>query len=94
MGDYAIDPYLYPYDTTGYYTELGFYPTWVPYYEADPVQYAYTPADIPPPAPVVRPSRTSPAALIVPGPARKPLYALVAKTDATRDAAKSTVAAR
>jgi hypothetical protein len=92
--EYASQSYLYPYDTSAYYMTFGLYPTSVPYYEADPVQFAYTPADIPPRAAVVRPSRSSPAALIVPASARAPLYALVAKAGSPEDAAKAAIAAR
>lgn len=84
MEDYSDESYPYPYPTTGYYADMGIYSTSVPYYEADPVQYAYAPTDIPPRAAVVRPSRTSPAALIVPGAARTPLHALATKSNATR----------
>jgi hypothetical protein len=94
-GEFASDPYLYPYDTTGYYAEdMGVYVAPTPYYEADPVQYAYTPADVPPRAAVVRPGRSAPAAIIVPASARMPLYALVAKMDAATDAAKFAGATR
>ena len=48
-----------------------------PYYEADPVQFSYTPADIPQRPAVVRPDRESLASLIVPSQARMPLYDLV-----------------
>jgi hypothetical protein len=93
-GEYANESYLYPYDTSGYYMEMGLYPTSVPYYEADPVQYAYTPADIPPRATVVRPPRTSPAALIVPGAARTPLYGLITRADRSGERSSAVVAAR
>jgi hypothetical protein len=93
-GEYGSDSYLYPYDTTGYYSGMEIYSTRVPYYEADPVQYAYAPADIPPRAAVVRPPRTSPAALIVPGAARAPLYSLVAAERPSSVTAHDAMAAR
>jgi hypothetical protein len=50
------------------------------YYDSPPVQFAYTPANIAPLAPVVRPdpARPSPFALILPRQARRSLHELVA----------------
>jgi hypothetical protein len=74
------DPYAYDpgaYDTDAY--AIGYADGKVdhPYYDADPVQFAYTPSDIPSRPAVVRPERTTLISLIVPRVARQPLYELV-----------------
>jgi hypothetical protein len=56
-----------------------------PYYEADPVQFSYTPADIPPRPAVVRPDRATLVSLVVPSQARMPLYGLIAMPRHTTD---------
>jgi hypothetical protein len=63
---------------------------WRPYYEADAVQFAYTSADIPPRAAVVRPERTTHASLIVSSESRTPLYGLVATSRRPSGAADPT----
>lgn len=78
---YATDPYAtdpYAYDTDLYAAGYVDGKMSNPYYDTDPVQFAYTPANLPPPTPVVRPERTSPYSRILPRQARQPLYELVA----------------
>jgi hypothetical protein len=50
------------------------------YYDTEPVQYSYTPAEVPRPLPVARASQDRPSrfSLIVPMCARRPMYELVA----------------
>ena len=48
-----------------------------PYYDTDPVQFSYTPADIPQRPAVVRPERKSLTATILPSQTRMPLYNLL-----------------
>jgi hypothetical protein len=50
----------------------------IPYYDTDPVQFAYTPIDIPPRAPVARPERAAVFTRVVPRQIRRPLYELSA----------------
>jgi hypothetical protein len=78
------DPYAYEpaaYDTDAYAAGYADGRAATPYYDSDPVQFAYTPAALPPRAPVVRPdpARASPAALILPRHARNALHQLIAK---------------
>ena len=92
---YAGDPSAYgvdPYATDPYASENNLYAedlisqsVYAPYYETDPVQFAYTPADIPPRAAVVRPNRTTLVSLVVPSQARTPLYGLVVMPRTTTD---------
>jgi hypothetical protein len=72
---YATDPSAY--EDVPYTEDLEGPYVYSPYYEADPVQFSYTPADIPQRAAVVRPDRTSLVSLILPKQARMPLYELV-----------------
>jgi hypothetical protein len=82
-GDYGtywpptIYPPIYtdgPYDMSPFTAWLNSWGTVLRYYEADPVQYSYTPIDIPPRAPVVRPTRPVTHLRIVPRQVRRPLY--------------------
>jgi len=85
---YGIDPYAtdpYANENNLYADDLMLQPVCSPYYEADPVQFAYTPADVPPRAAVVRPDRATLISLVVPGQARTPLYRLVAMPRTTTD---------
>ena len=68
---YATDPYAYGGEPSA---DLESQHVCSPYYESEPVQYAYTPADIPQRAAVVRPERATPASLILPSHVRMPLY--------------------
>jgi hypothetical protein len=70
---YATDPYAYEDPYAAEFMNEYWYS---PYYDTDPVEFAYTPADIPPRAPVVRPDRTTLVSLIVPSQFRTPLYNL------------------
>jgi hypothetical protein len=67
-----------PYDTESYADSLVGWSVEYLYYDTDPVQFAYTPADVPARAPVVHPDpdRPSPYSLIIPGGDRQPLYEL------------------
>jgi len=76
-----IYPPLYvggPYNTSVFDSWFSNWGAAIPYYDTDPVQYAYTPIDIPPPTPVVRPARTTTSSRVLPRQLRKPLYELVA----------------
>lgn len=77
--DYANDPYgadAYANAENLYAEDLTNEHVCSPYYEADPVQFAYTPADIAPRAPVVRPDRTTLVSLILSSQARVPIFIL------------------
>lgn len=63
-----------PYDTSLFNSWFAGWGAPIPYYDTDPVQYSYTPIDIPPRAPVVRPERTSAYSRILPRQVRRPLY--------------------
>jgi hypothetical protein len=77
---FTMYPPLYvdgPYDTSAFTSWLAGWGAALPYYDSEPVQYAYTPIDIPPRATVVRPDRSSTFTRILPRQARRPLYELV-----------------
>lgn len=67
-----------------------------PYYDTDPVQFSYTPADVPPRAPVVHPDRAQPSrySLVLPLKARKPLYALASTSRLTADVSRPLLLVR
>jgi hypothetical protein len=74
------DPYAYnpgTYDTDAYAAGYADGKADNPYYDTDPVQFAYTPADIPVRSPVVRPERATPFSTILHRQARQPLFELV-----------------
>lgn len=74
---FATYPLFYvdgPYDTSTFSYWLAGWGARLPYYESDPVQYAYTPIDIPPRTLVARPARASTFSRILPRQFRKPLY--------------------
>jgi hypothetical protein len=58
---YGSWPYFYGYDLS----TLGWFVS-IPYYDADPVEITYTPADLPVRAPVARPERVTVYSQIVP----------------------------
>ena len=64
MDAYAADP-------TSYGVQRS------PYYDTDPVQFSYTPADMPQRPAVVRPERQSLASTILPSQTRIPLQNLI-----------------
>jgi hypothetical protein len=61
------------YDNSGFYDWFAGLFAPIPYYDTNPVQYAYTPIDIPPRAPVVRPERPATYSR-PPREVRRPLY--------------------
>jgi len=65
-----------PYDTSLSNSWFNGWRTAIPYYDAAPIEYAYTPIDIPPRSPVVRPERVANYSRIMPRQVRKPLYQL------------------
>jgi hypothetical protein len=82
-GDSPIEMYPPTYDTglydVGAFVDgLAWWFPVNPYYDTGPVEFAYTPADIPPRPAVVRPDRTTLASLILPSEAKLPLFKLVA----------------
>lgn len=75
----AIYPPVYvdgPYDTSMFSPWPAGWGRTIPYYDTNPVQYAYTPIDIPPTSPVVRPQRESTHLRALPRQVRRPLYEL------------------
>lgn len=71
---YASDPYAYGEDP--YASELESEHVCSRYYESEPVQYSYTPADAPQRVAVVRPERATLVSLILPTAARMPMHHL------------------
>jgi hypothetical protein len=72
---YAYDPAVYDMDpyVLGYLDGRASNP----YYDTNPVEFAYTPADIAPRSAIMRPDRSSPHLQTVPVGARMPLHFVV-----------------